>query len=72
MYGIERKASVLACDEHRIAWHIGSYCLMKDGWAGSMEELERAYAQNRAKLREYRFIDNFEAVPPWSWHVVEP
>ena len=64
-YGIARKSSVKACDEHRIAWHIGSYGLMKDGYPElSQEELERAYARNRARLREYRFIDPLQAKKP--------
>ena len=52
-YDIDRKSSVNACDLHRIAWHVGSVGLLKDGCPEmSLVELERVYAENRIMLRE--------------------
>jgi hypothetical protein len=62
---VARNGSVNACDEHRIAWHVGSYGLMKDAYPEwSQEALEQHYAENRAILRDYTFIDASKARGP--------
>ena len=59
---VARKDNISACDVHRIAWSIGSFGLLKDAYPEwSAEQLEAAYAENRAELEGYQFINTSEA-----------